>query len=240
MITWKIRRSTRLTARDPQKNLLQFLFISPLKGLKLNLFIESSEYLGFLSHSAGARILIHGQGEMPYPDDEGINLAWDFYFHWTAKEKCLDDLLKKFKNEGLDCDTRCPVPCSEVTFNTAMSLAEWPSESYQGIFRRLVAKRLNKSKGQDHYVPINKNFLQARVFYEKLNYQEVKEHLSYEGINLVADIGGQLGLWIGLSVLTCFEVLELVLLLIQRIWKKVTIKKRIPSKEDVKTWETTL
>lgn len=46
-----------------------------LKGLKLNLFIESSEYLGFLSHSAGARILIHSQGEMPYPDDEGINLA---------------------------------------------------------------------------------------------------------------------------------------------------------------------
>ena len=43
-------------------------------------------------------------------------------------------------------------------------------------------------------------------------------------VNLLADIGGQLGLWIGISVLTCCEVLELVLLLIQYLIKRMKAK----------------
>ncbi|KAJ7355011.1 ligand-gated sodium channel [Desmophyllum pertusum] len=68
------------------------------------------------------------------------------------------------------------------------------------------------------------NFLQVKVFFDRLNYQEVQEQLSYKGINLIADIGGQLGLWIGVSVLTCCEVVELAMLLIQSVFKRVTTK----------------
>lgn len=50
----------------------------PLKGLKLNLFIESFQYVPELSQTAGARIVIHNQGEMPFPDEEGINLVPGF------------------------------------------------------------------------------------------------------------------------------------------------------------------
>lgn len=37
----------------------------------------------------------------------------------------------------------------------------------------------------------------------------------------MADIGGQLGLWIGISVLTCCELLELILLIIQSVFKRM-------------------
>ena len=47
-------------------------------------------------------------------------------------------------------------------------------------------------------------------------------YVRLQEVNLIADIGGQLGLWIGISVLTCCEVLELVLLLIQKLLKRVT------------------
>ena len=50
--------------------------------------------------------------------------------------------------------------------------------------------------------------------------------LNIQTVNLLADIGGQLGLWIGISVLTCCEVLELVLLLVQRMFKKMKNKRR--------------
>ena len=41
-------------------------------------------------------------------------------------------------------------------------------------------------------------------------------------LNLLADIGGQLGLWIGISVLTCCEFLELLLLLGKTVMKRIT------------------
>ena len=40
-------------------------------GLKLQLFIEQSQYIPELSHAAGARVVIHDQGQMPFPDNEG-------------------------------------------------------------------------------------------------------------------------------------------------------------------------
>lgn len=44
--------------------------------------------------------------------------------------------------------------------------------------------------------------------------------LVLQKVNLVADIGGQLGLWIGISVLTCCEFLELILLIIRSLIKR--------------------
>ena len=49
-------------------------FISLFAGLKLNLFIESLQYVSSLSHSAGARIVIHDQKGISFPDEEGINV----------------------------------------------------------------------------------------------------------------------------------------------------------------------
>lgn len=44
-----------------------------IAGLKLNLFIDSNQYVSELSHAAGARIVIHDQDELAFPDEEGIN-----------------------------------------------------------------------------------------------------------------------------------------------------------------------
>lgn len=104
-------------------------------------------------------------------------------------------------------------------------MAEWPSDGYQETLFKRVLKRNNSAyeeQKDDGPESLHRNFLQVKVFYERLNFQEVKEQLSYKGINLIADIGGQLGLWIGVSVLTCCEALELVLLLIQSLFKRIT------------------
>ncbi|KAM8972026.1 epithelial sodium channel subunit gamma-like [Pelodytes ibericus] len=43
-------------------------------GLTLELFIEQSEYISSLSTAAGLRVVLHGQGKMPFPEDEGVNV----------------------------------------------------------------------------------------------------------------------------------------------------------------------
>ena len=44
-------------------------------GLTLDIFIEQHEYIPTVSDSAGLRIIIHDQNEMPFPDDRGYNLS---------------------------------------------------------------------------------------------------------------------------------------------------------------------
>ena len=37
--------------------------------------IEQDEYVADLSEKAGVRVLIHSIGEMPFPEDKGIDIA---------------------------------------------------------------------------------------------------------------------------------------------------------------------
>ncbi|KAK6031479.1 Amiloride-sensitive sodium channel [Ostertagia ostertagi] len=59
-----------------------------------------------------------------------------------------------------------------------------------------------------------KNFLQSddrhaamlEIYYEQMSYEVLRESESYSIVNLVSDIGGQMGLWLGASVLTAVEI----------------------------------
>ncbi|KAJ1354695.1 hypothetical protein KIN20_011696 [Parelaphostrongylus tenuis] len=44
------------------------------------------------------------------------------------------------------------------------------------------------------------------IYYEQMSYEILKESESYSIVNLVSDVGGQMGLWMGASVLTAIEI----------------------------------
>lgn len=54
--------------------IILIIIFSFLLGLKLNLFIEQSQYIPELSDTAGARVVIHDQGQMPFPNNEGYSV----------------------------------------------------------------------------------------------------------------------------------------------------------------------
>lgn len=61
---------------------------------------------------------------------------------------------------------------------------------------------------------IRQNLLRLNVYLEELSVVEFKQLPAYDLADLFADIGGTLGLWMGISVLTMMELVELVLRLV--------------------------
>ena len=55
----------------------------------MNIFIESAQYVPEVSQAAGARLAIHIQGEMPFPDDDGINLVPGFSTSVGVRRVCM-------------------------------------------------------------------------------------------------------------------------------------------------------
>lgn len=62
--------------------------------------------------------------------------------------------------------------------------------------------------------------IKVNIYFKSMTMRIIREKISYEFIDLVADIGGQLGLFSGYSVLTLIEFLFLFFTIIKFIVKR--------------------
>jgi len=56
----------------------------------------------------------------------------------------------------------------------------------------------------------NENFISIRIYYDKASYTRINEIPKIEIVDLIANIGGNLGLFLGVSFLSFAEIFELI------------------------------
>ncbi|XP_053141701.1 acid-sensing ion channel 4 isoform X1 [Hemicordylus capensis] len=95
----------------------------------------------------------------------------------------------------------CPTPCNLTRYGKEISMVRIPNK---GSARYLA----RKYKRNETY--IRDNFLVLDIFFEALNYEAIEQKKAYNLAGLLGDIGGQMGLFIGASVLTVLEILDYI------------------------------
>ncbi|MEQ2275295.1 Acid-sensing ion channel 2 [Xenotaenia resolanae] len=93
----------------------------------------------------------------------------------------------------------CRTPCNMTRYNKELSMVKIPSKTSA----RYLQKKFNKSEKY-----ISDNILVLDVFFEALNYETIEQKKAYEVAGLLGDIGGQMGLFIGASILTILELFD--------------------------------
>lgn len=115
---------------------------------------------------------------------------------------CMGDVNNDYKQNQIGCSKKCPQACLHQSFRYSVMM------SALTVNKKEVAKKdFGENKTDDD---VNNNFLRVNVFYEELNLQKVVQSTPYALENLFGDIGGQLGLWIGISVISVAEFGELL------------------------------
>ncbi|TMS36269.1 hypothetical protein L596_003474 [Steinernema carpocapsae] len=120
-----------------------------------------------------------------------------------AARKCLDERMNELGGLHGSFRCRCQQPCSQAIYTVTYSPAKWPSQSLK---IQLGSCNGTNEECNKHY---KENGAMVEVFYEQLNFEMLTESEAYGFVNLLADFGGQLGLWCGISFLTCCEFLFL-------------------------------
>ncbi|XP_030204408.1 acid-sensing ion channel 2 isoform X2 [Gadus morhua] len=111
---------------------------------------------------------------------------------------CAEPALAKLSaSESSNC--MCRTPCNMTRYNKELSMVKIPSKTSA----RYLEKRFNKSEKY-----ITDNILVLDVFFEALNYETIEQKKAYEVAGLLGDIGGQMGLFIGASILTILELFD--------------------------------
>ncbi|KAG7282930.1 hypothetical protein CRUP_018430, partial [Coryphaenoides rupestris] len=117
-----------------------------------------------------------------------------------SKIKCVDKalaLLQKSTGDSCPCET----PCNLTRYGKELSMVKIPSKGSA----RYLSRKYDKS--EDY---IRDNFLVLDIFFEALNYETIEQKKAYDVAGLLGDIGGQMGLFIGASILTILEILDYI------------------------------
>ncbi|CAG5133397.1 unnamed protein product [Candidula unifasciata] len=118
-------------------------------------------------------------------------------------EMCVNRIFM-IQGENIEkCDQMCPIPCNDTKYELSVSMAIWPSERYQSFL-------INKL-GQTNYKYMEtedsaSDFTKLQIYFQDLIYEQVEQQKAYESMSLISDLGGQLGLWLGLSAITIGEI----------------------------------
>ena len=102
---------------------------------------------------------------------------------------------------------QCKIPCNEEIYHKSISMTTWPSNNYKPILQADLPS-------QAFYDNLKDDLVKVKVFYSSLIVTSSIEEEAYSFENFISDIGGTLGLLIGMSVLSIGELLELATLVI--------------------------
>ena len=149
------------------------------------------------------------------------------YWNYTQRD-CVSSVYKAYRNSEITCN--CYPACSTEAYGGMASSSEWPSPQFTPYLVQILRKNsdseiiqeyleaLLSDAGNDAIISdmellseeLRKQFLRVEIFFQELNFQELKESPKYTITNLMSDFGGNIGLWIGWSVLTFLEILVLI------------------------------
>uniref|UniRef100_A0A2I2ZG64 Acid sensing ion channel subunit family member 4 n=1 Tax=Gorilla gorilla gorilla TaxID=9595 RepID=A0A2I2ZG64_GORGO len=109
----------------------------------------------------------------------------------------------------------CPTPCNLTRYGKEISMVRIPNRGSA----RYLARKYNRNETY-----IRENFLVLDVFFEALTSEAMEQRAAYGLSALLGDLGGQMGLFIGASILTLLEILDYIYEVswdrLKRVWRR--------------------
>ena len=142
----------------------------------------------------------------------------------------------------------CHPPCHEIKYPISYSLAKWPADSYDGdgayakihhefflnFINKIPQSEFKKREMYANYFNISnrheakKQFTKLTLYLADSNVMKSEETEDYPQSELLSDIGGQMELWMGISLLSLIEVMQFAVHLL----KYVSLKRNATRESD--------
>ncbi|XP_052706090.1 acid-sensing ion channel 2-like isoform X1 [Crassostrea angulata] len=119
-------------------------------------------------------------------------------------------------NVTLQAACGCSIPCSLTEYTTRISHATFPANLYEDWIKENFG-----------YTSIRENIMEVRLYYESLVYKTFEKVQKITFIDILASIGGQMGIFLGASVLTLSELMEVmvmsIVVLLQKMFRPTSL-----------------
>ncbi|XP_047502615.1 acid-sensing ion channel 2-like [Penaeus chinensis] len=139
---------------------------------------------------------------------------------------CIASVTKSIEEDTILCD--CPLPCSEMKYDTQVTTSKTNNVYYNILSQtRKPLKSICTNDSQ---------MVSLLVYLDSKSYQVTEESPAYSWDTLLSNIGGSLGLFVGVSLISILEVIEMIIDVIFAGFKRCTGGGKRVSRVSAKAW----
>ena len=113
-----------------------------------------------------------------------------------------------------ECSRDCPLECDTVTYNTQISSLDYPSkEAYKLLLDAIDGinyYKYNYNIDFDNYDVYKESFLLLNIYFPSTQYTKITQSPKTVPVDLFANIGGSIGIFLGLSIFHIVEIFEII------------------------------
>jgi hypothetical protein len=121
------------------------------------------------------------------------------------------DCIQKFVNQTNEDELYniCPFECNSIDYDISISTSSATSFDYLKEYLEY-----NYEDEYPKYFNIATSAFRVNIYFSELTYTRIVEVPNYTPISLISNIGGTLGLFLGMSLLSFIEIVDLVIQMI--------------------------
>ena len=136
--------------------------------------------------------------------------------------ECIYYISNDFEQEK--CSSECPLECNSVTYHYSLSSLSFPSQSFYNKFYSdpiYINVTMKYGINISTLESFQKYYLMLNVFYPYLEYTQITETAKFTWIDLLSQIGGSLGMFLGFSIFHLIEIVEILWIFFCILLKKI-------------------
>ena len=138
--------------------------------------------------------------------------------HTLEQFNCLNRVYfeKVLSNDFMkdNCYPYCPSECHTKQYKTHQSINQFCTEPYIDLIKNRKNFRSKLDNETLSLDSIKSNIVKVNVFYDSLSYTQITESAKMNKVSLLASIGGFMGMFLGMSLMTFVEILDIIVRLI--------------------------
>ena len=124
----------------------------------------------------------------------------------TCMNEKFQEQLENMKSLSVECvKNSCSIECDKNTFDSIISQLDFPSNDYFTLIQNdTTESNYDIDSYQDFYYSLN-------FYYSSTEYTYISQSPQMTLINLLSNMGGSLGMFLGMSVFSLIELLEIII-----------------------------
>ena len=134
-----------------------------------------------------------------------------------CSDKTSYEKLKKIDLDLNKCENECPFECETTIYETDISYVDYPNMiEYYFLKIDLDERFKNVFSNNDYsFNDVKQIIARFRIFFDPMTFKKISQSPSMTFFDLVANIGGALGLFLGISILGLVEFVEMSIIALE-------------------------